>query len=193
MQYVDQIPQQLQAAGVSLPSGQLMDLAEGMEIPGSNLIMLTAENQAGLEAKLTRLGEAGQLAGKYIVAFACGDADLHELIGGGFVTRYGSTGMRVFADKVPVEAVAPGIAEILSIAQAQPSLSPPELVDQAFRQLITKVDGGDPALMLWYVRIRNNYTDLTLDGLRSWFQQLLDRGWNQISHRNGGVLLAVPA
>jgi hypothetical protein len=192
-QYVDQIPQQLQAAGVSLPAEQMMVLAEDIEIPGSNVILLTAENQTGLTAKLTRLGETRQLVDKFIVAFTCGDPVLRDFVGSGIVARYGSTGMRVFADKVPVEAVVPAISEMLSTAQAQPYLSPSDLVDQAIAQLIAKVDAGNPALEPWYARIRNNYTSFSVDEFRSWLQQLLDRGWNQISLRDSEVSLAAPA
>ncbi len=158
-QFAQQIPQAIADKGITISDEQISYSLNNFPA-ASNVVLITAENDAELEERLTQLGEAGQLRDKYILLLTCGDEGLRDF-SSWIVQEYGMTGLHVYRDKIHANTLPHIVSEVYQVAQEEPGLAPAELINRAVKQALERELENE---------LRQN-----MDRLRN--------GWNQLSEQ----------
>ncbi|MBN1991677.1 MAG: hypothetical protein JW953_03165 [Anaerolineae bacterium] len=159
-EFARQIPEAVKDAGVTVSDEQISFSLDNFPTT-PNVLFITAENDAQLEARLTELGGKNLLRDKYIVLLTCGDEGLRDFANW-VVQEYGLTGLHLYRDKIHANTLPLIVGEAYRLAQAEPDLAPAELIDRAIEQAIEKA---------------------MEDELKQNLNRLKNNGWNQLSHQ----------
>jgi len=159
-QFTNQIPDVIESAGVE-PGTANISLSLDDFPNTSNIIFITAENDDQLADRLSQLGEANLLSGKYVVLLTCGSEGLRDF-SSWVVQEYGLTGLHVYRNKIDAEILPIVVGELYRLAQEESDqLTPAELLDRSVERILENEFNEDLRQKL--ERLRN--------------------GWDQLSHQ----------